>query len=106
MTTTSSPITITVGRDKTLMVYPNPVRHKATIEFSMPVKSYVELKLYSSQGVQVNTLFSGLIESNEVKKIQLNTGGLTNGIYLCRLIYNDGSSYFENWLESKIVILK
>jgi hypothetical protein len=78
----------------------------ATIEFSLPKKSFVELQIFNMQGEFINTTFRGIIEANEFKQILFDGKQLPNGVYLCRLIYNDGSSYFQNWLDLKIVVAK
>jgi len=107
LSTTSEIINATVVENKNqLKVYPNPFSTTATFEFSLTTKAYVELQVYNSVGIFVTTAFKGIVEGPVVKRINFNGSGLPQGTYFCRLIYNDGLSYFKNWLETKIVILR
>ena len=100
-------ITATVVENKNqLKVYPNPFSTSTTVEFSLTTKAYVELQVYNSAGVFVATAFKGIVEGPVLKRINFNGSHLPQGTYFCRLIYNDGLSYFKNWLETKIVILR
>jgi hypothetical protein len=106
-TSTSEIVSVIVERDiKRIKNYPNPFQATTTIEFSLPKKSYVELQVFNSQGILVATPYKGIIEAEETKKVGFNGGGFPSGIYFCRLIYNDGATYFEKWLETKMILLK
>ena len=76
--------------------YPNPFNPSTTIEFSLPVVSYVDIKVYDILGREIKTLthkkyFPGIY------KIDFNALNLASGMYIYRIIANDenNSSYIK-----------
>jgi hypothetical protein len=64
--------------------YPNPFNPVTTIEFTIPVKSYVTLKIYDIQGREVATLIDQ--ERNAgLHIVNWNAGGFSSGVYFYRL---------------------
>lgn len=64
--------------------YPNPFNPSTTIEFTLPLKSYVSLKIYNAMGQEVGTLISQEINAGP-HHIQWNAGHLTSGVYYYKL---------------------
>lgn len=69
--------------------YPNPFNPSTTISFSIPERSYTQLKLFDSLGNEVSTLISDEREAGEHKVVldinsELST--LSSGIYFYKLI--------------------
>ncbi|GBD88249.1 N-acetylneuraminate epimerase [bacterium BMS3Abin03] len=67
--------------------HPNPFNPTTVIEYSIPTKSFVELKIYDILGNEIATLVS---EEKTAGKhsVKFNAGGLPSGIYLYRLTSN------------------
>lgn len=64
--------------------YPNPVTSNTTIEFNIPLDSYVSLKLFNSIGYEVSTLIDGN-RSLGVIKVHLSSNELKSGKYFAVL---------------------
>ncbi len=64
--------------------YPNPFNPTTSIEFSIPTKSHVSLKIYNLLGEEVKSLVTG--ERNAGKyKLKFNASNLASGVYIYRL---------------------
>jgi len=79
--------------------YPNPFNPTTMISYQLPVAGYVTLKVYDMLGIEVAVIV------NEYKtpgyyNIKFDGSGLTNGIYLYRLLSGNFS------LTKKFVLLK
>lgn len=70
--------------------YPNPFNPSTTIEFILPVKSYVSLKIYNTLGQEVETLLSKEMNAGQ-HHIQWNAGRLSGGVYFYKLSANNYS---------------
>lgn len=68
--------------------YPNPFNPTTNINFSIPAKSNVILKIYNSIGKEVETLVNGVLNSGNYK-IDWNASNFTSGIYYYRIQTND-----------------
>lgn len=79
--------------------YPNPFNSTTTIEYSVPQKSNVTIKVYDVLGREVQTLVSEEKERGNYK-IQLNASYLSSGIYFYKFSTNDYQSV------KKLVLLK
>ncbi|MCW8849592.1 MAG: lamin tail domain-containing protein, partial [Melioribacteraceae bacterium] len=83
--------------------YPNPFNNETIINFEIPKKSKVSLKIFDLLGREVSTLFEGIKEAG-IYQISFNTSNLTNplssGIYFYRFISKD----FVN--TKKMILLK
>lgn len=67
--------------------YPNPFNPATTIEFSIPERSIVNLKIFDIKGEEVRTVIQE--EMNPGKySINFNASGLVSGIYLYKLQAN------------------
>jgi hypothetical protein len=85
--------------------YPNPFNPVTFINYSIPVKSFVILKIYNVLGNETETLV------NEVKdpgfyKVEWNAAELPSGIYFYKLQVVDAESKsYQRFAESKKLIL-
>lgn len=79
--------------------YPNPFNPSTTIKFSLPVSSFVTLKIFDSLGSEISTLVSEKLIAG-THKIDWDASNLTSGIYFYRLAAND----FVN--TKKLILLK
>jgi len=64
--------------------YPNPFNPSTKIDFNLPQKSYVILKVYDILGNEVKTLINGELESG-FKSVSFNASGLASGVYLYKI---------------------
>jgi hypothetical protein len=79
--------------------FPNPFNPTTSIEFNLPTKSFVSLKVFDILGREVATMVSGqLLAGNHVQ--QWNANGMPSGVYFYRL---QAGSYTET---KKLVLLK
>lgn len=67
-----------------LQNYPNPFNPTTAISYSIPVKSYVLLKIFDILGHEVTTLISKEQNAGEYK-VQFNASGLSGGVYIYTL---------------------
>ena len=73
--------------------YPNPFNPTTTIEFALPKKSTVTLKLFDILGREIATLVDAELESG-VHKINFDGKDLASGIYFYRI-------HAEGFLKTK-----
>lgn len=64
--------------------YPNPFNPSTTIEFQLPVQSYVLLQVYDVLGREVATLVDEP-RSQGVHRVEFHASGLASGMYFYRL---------------------
>jgi len=64
--------------------YPNPFNSSTIIQFSVPEKSFISLKIYDLLGKEINTLVSGNFSRGNYKTIWDATGK-ASGIYYYRI---------------------
>ncbi len=79
--------------------FPNPFNPTTTIEFSIPERSHVSLKVYDVLGTEVATLVDGWMESTNHKVI-FNAKNLASGIYYYTLSTGNFTS------TKKLILLK
>lgn len=65
--------------------YPNPFNPSTTIEFSLPVRSHVVLRIFNILGEEIEVLVNGELEVGE-HLINWEAKNLPSGIYFYRLI--------------------
>ncbi len=76
--------------------YPNPFNPATTIEYQLPVRSYVRLEIYNAVGEKIATLVNGE-QSAQVHRVQW-VANVPTGIYFYKLTavdVNDPSHRFE-----------
>lgn len=83
--------------------YPNPFNPSTVINYSIPVSSYVSLKVYDILGKEVITLVNQHQDAGSYKT-KFNAAGLPGGIYFYKLSSSGGSSVFA--AEKKMLLIK
>jgi hypothetical protein len=79
--------------------YPNPFNPRTTIQFNLPSKNEVQLKVYDILGKEVAVLINE--ELNEgTHKAEFNASGLSSGMYIYQLITPEFTE------SKKMVVLK
>ena len=68
--------------------YPNPFNPITVIKYEVPVESKVNISVYNSLGVLIETLFDGNSKPG-VYAVNFNVEKLSSGVYFCRLISGD-----------------
>ena len=71
-----------------VLVYPNPVSGKASIEFSLNGKTYVNASVYDMLGRNIMNLYDGEMNSG-AQKISMDVSNISKGIYFVRLRFDD-----------------
>jgi photosystem II stability/assembly factor-like uncharacterized protein len=79
--------------------YPNPFNPATKIEYSIPMQSQVELKIYNLVGQEVGTLVNE-IQKAGVHNVKFDAGNLASGVYFYRLVAGNFTSV------KKMVLLK
>jgi Secretion system C-terminal sorting domain len=79
--------------------YPNPFNPSTTIEFSIPERSHVSLKVYDVLGNEVATLVNGWMESTN-HQVTFDGSRLASGIYYYTLTTGNFTS------TKKLILLK
>jgi hypothetical protein len=64
--------------------YPNPFNPTTSIDYSIPVRSQVTLKVYDISGREVATLVDGFEEPG-TKTVTFDADGIASGVYVYRL---------------------
>jgi len=78
------------GRFRLEQNYPNPFNPITTIEYSIPARSRVSLKVYDIGGREIATLADG-VEGPGPKRVTFDASGVASGVYLYRLQANGHS---------------
>ena len=68
--------------------YPNPFNQSTTINFTVPEKQFVTLKIYNSGGSEIVTLINQELSQGN-HKVNLNRNHLSKGVYYYTLETND-----------------
>ncbi|MEI6487848.1 MAG: PKD domain-containing protein [Bacteroidota bacterium] len=80
------------GLESTFIVYPNPFRTNATIEYTVSHDAQVKLEVYSMIGDKINTLVN---DNQQTGKYRFNLNAsnrkLSNGIYFIKLTLGNDS---------------
>ena len=69
--------------------YPNPFNPLTHIEYSVPVQSYISLKVFNVLGQEVTTLIEGTRQPGNYD-VNFTAAGLSTGVYFYRLIACNG----------------
>ncbi|MEI8133495.1 MAG: aryl-sulfate sulfotransferase [bacterium] len=70
--------------------YPNPFALTTVVPFTLERESPVTLEIVNALGRRVRLLYQGILERGDYS-VPLAGETLTSGMYLCRLVTNDGS---------------
>ena len=77
--------------------YPNPFNPSTTINYSLPQKGFISLKVYNLLGEEVRTLFEGIKQSGNYTA-RFDSEELASGVYLYKL-------KTANYIETKKMLL-
>ena len=66
--------------------YPNPFNPVTTIQFELPVTSFVTLRIYNLLGQEIATLTDRQIMDEGLQEIDFDAHSLASGVYLYRII--------------------
>jgi hypothetical protein len=79
--------------------YPNPFNPITTIEYQVPTRSHVSLRVFDVLGIEVATLVN-VVEDPGYKSVNFNVNGLASGVYFYRL---QAGSFSET---KKLILLR
>jgi hypothetical protein len=65
--------------------YPNPFNPTTMINYELPIKSFVAIKVYNILGKEVATLVNAEMQAEGMHSVQFNASGLSSGIYFYHL---------------------
>jgi hypothetical protein len=71
--------------------YPNPFNPSTTINFQLPMNSYVTIKVFDTVGKEIATLVNGMQEAGR-HSVVLDGSRLSSGTYFCRMTAGNFSS--------------
>ncbi|MCX7735691.1 MAG: T9SS type A sorting domain-containing protein [Candidatus Kapabacteria bacterium] len=86
------------GDVQLIPAYPNPFSTSTSFDFAVAETQNVTVELYDALGQKVGTLFSGVVNKNEVNTINIDGTNLSSGLYVYRILG-------ETFTESGKVIL-
>jgi len=69
-------------RSDLIKIYPNPASNIVSISFTNSVTSKTKLDLYDTNGKFIKNLYEGILNKNGQRKIELQTKGLSAGVYI------------------------
>jgi len=85
-----------------LKVFPNPFAEQTMIEFSLPLDAKVWLSAYSMDGRKVAELLEGVsIEGERLQRVDFESRGLQNGIYILELQTELGERFHQKLMVTK-----
>jgi hypothetical protein len=68
--------------------YPNPFNPSTVISYTVPIKSFVTLKIFNLLGKEIATMFAGNLEKGTYMQTW-NATSQSSGVYFCRLTTGD-----------------
>ena len=77
--------------------YPNPFNPVTTLQFAVPKRSHVTIKLYDILGREVRTVVDDPMDPGYHTTV-LDAAGLSSGVYFCRMMA-------ERYVETRKVVL-
>ena len=83
--------------------YPNPFNPVTTIEYQLPVRSYVQLEIYNAVGEKIATLVSGE-QSAQVHRVQW-VANVPTGIYFYKLTAVDVNDPANRFIQIRKMLL-
>lgn len=73
-----------------ITAYPNPSSGMTNFKFMVGKSGAASVKIYSTTGIEVATLFNGVAEAGQTYVVDYNGSDLAAGLYLYRLVGQDG----------------
>ncbi|MBK6913528.1 MAG: T9SS type A sorting domain-containing protein [Ignavibacteriales bacterium] len=86
--------------------YPNPFNPKTTIEYEVPEKSNVTIKIYDILGREVKTLVDNEEKIRWKYKVEFDATNIASGVYFYRMQVNPVSGAGSFTETKKMVVLK
>ncbi|SIQ55264.1 T9SS type A sorting domain-containing protein [Pontibacter lucknowensis] len=74
-----------------LRAYPTPFTDKAVIEFTVAQDENFSMRLYDMRGALVRELRSGEAKAGMVNTVEVDGGGLPEGLYIARMVSDSGT---------------
>ncbi len=74
-----------------LRAYPTPFTDKAVIEFRVAQDERFSMRLYDMRGALVRELKSGEAKAGVVNTVEVDGGGLPEGLYIARMVSDSGT---------------
>jgi hypothetical protein len=84
--------------------YPNPFNPSTTIEFTLPQKEFVTIKLYDVLGNEVKTLLDEEVDAG-LHKLEFNASELTSGVYIYQLKVHAVSGGADSFTQTRKMTL-
>jgi len=85
--------------------FPNPFNPSTVIRYSLPERSYVQLKIYNLLGQEVAKLVDGFQDLG-IKEVEFNANNLQSGVYYYKIYAFDATSNSRlHFKESKKMVL-
>ena len=81
--------------------YPNPFSEMSTVTFTVPQSGQTSVKVYSSSGQHISTLFDGTAEKDREYQLHFHATEFPEGIYFYRVQAADGNS-----ITKKLILLR
>jgi len=85
--------------------FPNPFNPSTMIEFDLPQKSDVNLKIYNILGQEILTLIDKETDAGK-HQIQWNAKNQSSGIYFLTLKINSSTNLQRSYFIKKMILLK
>jgi len=76
------------ARSPTSVPAPHPVQDRATVAFATKERAETTITLYNTLGQRVRTVYRGTPTPGEAQTAQIETNGLSSGVYVLRLQVN------------------
>ncbi len=96
----STPVSFSVRQN-----YPNPFNPQTTIKYSIPERSFVNLKIYDILGREVASLLNSNLEAGEYASV-FNAQSLASGVYIYSIHSKGLVSNKDITLSKKMILLK
>jgi len=85
--------------------YPNPFNPATTIQFALPVRSWVNLKVFNLLGEEVAVLLDEGLEAG-YRQVRFDAGGLASGVYYYTLRAHPlGAGQGKSFAETKPMVI-
>ncbi len=87
-TTLSDTVQVEIGMEGALHLSapaPNPAAERATLSFAVQEGTKAEVTMYDVLGQRVRTLYEGTPPGEEARRVTVETGTLSSGVYVVRL---------------------
>lgn len=91
------------GKYELFQNYPNPFNPSTTIKFSLPERSFVQLKIYDMLGREVASLINNEL-SDGIHEVEFNADGLSSGLYFYEINAVSKGGNFTS--TNKMILMK